>query len=98
MACRISVLKADADADAEFIAELRQDKQQPHCKWLPQALIYYKRYTHINLNANRKKKERDRARKIESNREGGGGKIATDISGLTRLKSKTKWQLDKTLH
>lgn len=40
MACRISLLKADADADAEFIAELRQDKQQPHCKLLLQALIY----------------------------------------------------------
>lgn len=71
MACRISLLKADADAegDAEFIAELRQDKQQPHCKLPLQALIYYKRYMHIYLNANRKKKERRRDREIY--REGG---------------------------
>lgn len=70
MACRISLLKADADADAEFIAELRQDKQQPHCKLLLQALIYYKRYMHIYLNANRKKKERRRGRKREGARGG----------------------------
>lgn len=82
MACRISLLKADADADAEFIAELRQDKQQPHCKLLLQALIYYKRYMHIYLNANRKKKERKR---------GSERWMATHVSGITRLKSKTKW-------
>lgn len=70
MACRISLLKADADADAEFIAELRQDKQQPHCKLLLQALIYYKRYMHIYLNANRKKKKRKRGRKREGARGG----------------------------